>query len=51
MRRRARPTVGAMPEVLLAEMARLLREHKGTTLMAALLTGLVAGMSERKSGG
>jgi hypothetical protein len=35
------------PELLLAEAARLLKEHKGPVLLAALLAGLAAGKREK----
>jgi hypothetical protein len=45
--RQAPPPAGVAPAVLLAETTRLLKEHKGAVLMAAVLAGLVAGMSEK----
>jgi hypothetical protein len=45
--RQAPPPAGAAPAVLLAETTRLLKEHKGSVLVAAVLAGLVAGMSEK----
>jgi len=44
----AQAPAGVAPTVLLAETTRLLKEHKGAVLIAAVLAGLVAGMSERK---
>lgn len=47
-RRRASPAlVDAAPTLLLAEATRLLKEHKGTVLIAALLAGLLAGKNEK----
>jgi hypothetical protein len=40
--------VGVAPEVLLAETTRILKEHKGAVLIAAVLAGLVAGMNGKK---
>ncbi len=52
-RRRRRPPSlallpAASPDGLLAEAARLMEEHKGTALMAALIVGLLAGSDRRR---
>ncbi|MDR3440538.1 hypothetical protein [Telmatospirillum sp.] len=44
--RRPRPAVS--PEVLLAEAARLLKDQKGTMLVAALVAGMLVGNDSRK---
>jgi hypothetical protein len=46
-RRASSPLVDAAPALLLAEATRLLKEHKGPVLMAALLAGLIAGKNEK----
>jgi len=44
-RRRSHPSVA--PELMIAEATRLLREHKGAVLLAALVAGLIAGNDRR----
>jgi hypothetical protein len=45
--RQAPSSSNATPELLLAEAVRLLKDHKGAVLMAALIAGLMAGRSEK----
>jgi hypothetical protein len=44
---RPTPPVGAGVPLLLAEAARLVRDNKGPTLLAALVAGFVAGKGEK----
>jgi hypothetical protein len=46
-RRIASPPFDAAPALLLAQATRLLKEHKGPVLIAALLAGLVAGTNDK----
>ena len=46
-RRTAASLGNAAPALLLAEATRLLKEHKGPVLIAALLAGLIAGKNEK----
>ena len=47
LKRRAPPAAGLTPALLQAEATRLLKEHKGSVLVAAVLAGLVAGMNKK----
>jgi hypothetical protein len=46
--RQAPPPASVAPTVLLTETTRLLKQHKGAVLIAAVLAGVVAGMTGKR---